>query len=343
AQFSWGGGMEHQTMSSMGAFTPSLIAHELAHQWFGDYITCGSWQEIWLNEGFATYLTGLYYEHLNADPWWRVWREQIIARVTSVPDGSIFVQDTTNINDIFSSRLSYNKAGYVLHMLRGQLGDEAFFRGMRRYLNDERVTNGFATTDLFRENMEEAADTVLTAFFNDWIMGEGHPVYTINCQYSGPMVEVQIQQQPSVEGGPFFEMRIPLTAFSSGEPTMVWLKNEKETQEFQFELPFTPDSIVIDQDLWLLAEYNNTISSVPWIETPEMRIYIRQNQHQLMVEVPGVTEGTMTVYSVIGQKIQQKNWNENDQIVDLLGYAKGIYWLNFRNKEVNSTARFAVE
>jgi aminopeptidase N len=343
AQFSWGGGMEHQTMSSMGSFTPSLIAHELAHQWFGNYITCGSWSEIWLNEGFATYLTGLYYEHLNADPWWRVWREQIVSRVTSIPGGSIFVRDTTNINDIFSSRLSYNKAGYVLHMLRGQLGDEAFFRGMRLYLNDERVSNGFATTDIFRENMEQAADTLLTEFFNDWIMGEGHPVYTINCQYSGPLVEVQVRQQPSVEGCPFFNMRIPLTAYSGGESTVVWLKNEKETDQFQFTLPFSPDSIVIDQDLWLLAEFNNTISSVPWIQTPDMRIYFQQSQNRVVVEVPGATEGTMLVYSAIGRLVQQKNWNENDKEIDTQGYARGIYLLNFTNKEVNSTARFVVE
>src|SRR5690606_6891199 len=72
AQFSWGGGMEHQTMSFMGSFHPEIMSHELAHQWFGDKVTCGSWAEIWLNEGFATYLSGLAYEHHSpnfCNPW----------------------------------------------------------------------------------------------------------------------------------------------------------------------------------------------------------------------------------------------------------------------------------
>lgn len=343
AQFSWGGGMEHQTMSSMGLFTPSLIAHELAHQWFGDYITCGSWQEIWLNEGFATYLTGLYYEHLNPDPWWRVWREQVISRVISLPGGSVFVKDTTNINDIFSSRLSYNKAGYVLHMLRGQLGDEAFFRGMKNYLQDTRVTNGFATTEIFRENMEQAADTMLTEFFKDWIYGEGHPVYNIHCQYSGRLVKVLVKQVPSVTGGPFFEMNIPVTAHSGSESHVVWLKNSQENDWFEFELPFTPDSVKINEDLWLLGEFNNTVSAVPWYLTPEMKLYLIQGSGRILVDIPDQNHGIVTIYSSEGRKISTANWNVHNKYISTLGLSRGLYLLNFRNEQSDTTARFVVK
>ncbi len=122
AQFGWGGGMEHQTMSFMGNFGFKLIAHELAHQWFGDYITLGSWQDIWLNEGFATYLEGLSYEHL-IDSNWHQWKQGKVERITGKPDGSVYVHDTTDVYRIFDGRLSYAKGAYILHMLRWILGD----------------------------------------------------------------------------------------------------------------------------------------------------------------------------------------------------------------------------
>jgi aminopeptidase N len=87
--------MEHQTMSFMGSFGHELMAHELAHSWFGNKITTASWEDIWINEGFATYLTGLTYEHLFDGYYWPFWKKQNISWVTSQPGGSVHVDDTT--------------------------------------------------------------------------------------------------------------------------------------------------------------------------------------------------------------------------------------------------------
>lgn len=111
AQFGWGGGMEHQTMSFMGGFSHLLQAHELAHQWFGNKVTCGSWQDIWLNEGFATYLEGLTYNYGLGPNTFPNWLAGKITHVTSDPGGSVFVTDTSSVGRIFSSRLSYSKGG----------------------------------------------------------------------------------------------------------------------------------------------------------------------------------------------------------------------------------------
>lgn len=256
AQFSWGGGMEHQTMSSMGGFGFDLVAHELAHQWFGDYITCGSWQEIWLNEGFATYLTGLAYEEFHNDTWWQQWHPNIINRVTSQPGGSVWVSDTSNVWTVFDSRLSYNKAAYVLHMLRGQLGDQHFFDGLRRYLTDSRVTNGFATTALFRENMELGADTTLTEFLNDWILGEGHPIYTYSLSKLNEQLVFNLSQTPSAPNGPFFEMRIPIRIWNKGTSSDIWIDNKQVQQSFVLGEVQQIDSIQFDPDQWILCTHS---------------------------------------------------------------------------------------
>src|SRR6185436_16576056 len=177
-QFGWGGGMEHQTNSFITSPNENLMAHELAHQWFGDKVTCGSWQHIWLNEGFATYLSYFYFEKI--DPAGHLNRIKGLSNsITTLPDGSVFVEDTTNIGRVFSSRLTYNKGAYLLHMLRWVLGDTLFFRGLRQYVNDPALAYGFAKTNDLKRNLEQISNKTLTEFFNDWFIGQGYPSYTV--------------------------------------------------------------------------------------------------------------------------------------------------------------------
>jgi aminopeptidase N len=167
AEFGWGGGMEHTTVSFMGGLGRGLIAHELGHQWFGDKVTCGSWQDVWLNEGFATYLAGMVIENLDGEADFRSWKQDQISSVTYYPDGSVYIpaQDTTSVNRIFSSRLSYNKGSMVLHMLRKKLGDAVFFQGLREYLDDPNLAYGYAKTPDLMQHLESASGEDLTEFF----------------------------------------------------------------------------------------------------------------------------------------------------------------------------------
>lgn len=333
AQFSWGGGMEHQTMSSMGGFSHELIAHELAHQWFGDYITCGSWSEIWLNEGFATYVTGMYYENLNADPWWTHWREMALKRIMALPGGSVYVSDTSDIDRIFDGRLSYNKAAYVLHMLRGQLGDEVFFEGVRNYLTDPRVVNGFATTDLLRENIELAADSSLIEFFNDWIYGEGYPTYQIDCFVTGSELLVEISQTPSVPDGPFFEMKIPISLYKNGERSIHWIQNLSNNESHELHLGYSPDSVIVDEDYWLLGKINSTLSSSPYISTNELKIYFNNNEGFIFLDAPGVDSAIIELYNVSGKLLMWDNWDKQHKKISAIAYRPGIYVLLLKSKQ----------
>ena len=289
AQFGWGGGMEHQTMSFMYNFGFELVAHELAHQWFGDYITCGSWQDIWLNEGFATYLSGLVYENLLDGYWWPQFKKLNVERIVSQPGGSVYVKDTTNIETIFSGRLSYSKGAWILHMLRWTLGDEAFFEGMKSYFNDPEVVNGFATTSQFVKHMEVAGDTSLTTFFNEWFYGEGFPVYAANFKPKGSgLLNIELSQIPSHPSVDFFEMAVPVRVYSKNraDSTDFRLNNTVNNQEFLVKVDFSVAELVIDPEYWLVSRTSHVVSNVEVGKDITVGIYPNPFTNQLYISLP---------------------------------------------------------
>ena len=261
AQFGWGGGMEHQTMSFMGGFSYGLQAHELAHQWFGDKVTCGSWEDIWLNEGFATYLTGLTAEFYGSPGDWYNWKSGRINSITSQPHGSVWVDDTTNVSRIFSGRLSYNKGAMLLHMLRWKLGDDNFFEGAKNYLNDPALAFGYAKTKDLQTHLEMQSGQDLAEFFNDWFYGQGYPSYHINWTNLGDKVRIGLEQTTSHPSVDFFEMPLPILVQGNGQDSLLRLEHAYSGVEFIIELPFEVEEIRFDPDLWLISK-ENTVEEV---------------------------------------------------------------------------------
>lgn len=294
AQFGWGGGMEHQTMSFMHDFNYELVAHELAHQWFGDYITCGSWHDIWLNEGFATYLSGLVYENLQDGYWWPRFKKLNVDRIVSKSDGSVYVKDTTNIGAIFSGRLSYSKGAYLLHMLRWIMGDDDFFKGMKNYFNDPEIANGFALTDQFIRHMEMAGDTTLTEFFNDWFYGEGYPVFTVEFAPVGDgHLKIKLSQSSSHPSVNFFEMPVPVRVYNSDktDSTDFRLVQTTNNQEFVVDVDFNVTELKIDPDYWLVSKTSQIVSAPISPSVNEISVY------------PNPFTGSFSVHLPTGQQL----------------------------------------
>ncbi|TXB66338.1 M1 family metallopeptidase [Phaeodactylibacter luteus] len=262
AQFGWGGGMEHQTMSFMGGFSHLLQAHELAHQWFGDKVTCGSWQDIWLNEGFATYLEGLTYEHGLGPNTWEAWLAGKIDHVTSAPDGAVFVTDTSSVSRIFSSRLSYSKGAMLLHMLRWKLGDEAFFAGVRNYLQDPSLAFGYARTADLQYHLEQAGGQDLDEFFSDWLYGEGYPTYHLRWFQDGATVFVRLQQATSHSSVDFFEMPVPVRFTGGGLDTTLVFEHTEHGQVFTAELPGAAQQAELDPEQKIVSKGNTVAEAV---------------------------------------------------------------------------------
>ena len=339
AQFGWGGGMEHQTMSSMGSFSSALIAHEMAHQWFGDYITCGTWSDIWLNEGFATFLESMTYQEFDHS-YWLKWKAIVINTITSSNGGSVYCNDTTKIGRIFDSRLSYKKGAFVLYMLKSQLGDLVFFNGMKNYLTDQRVINGFASTDLFREDMEEAADTSLVKFFNDWVYGEGFPVYDISWRRLNDQLSITVNQYPSVSNGPFFEMKLPFTIYKNGSSETVWLKNDAPSQEFLVSSFSNPDSVVFNQDNYIVCKQITTFTSFHPLSSGGITARFSPSEKSITIFAPGIKKGYYTIFDLRGKEISSGKWEQNNPF--LSPDKPGIYLLHFSSPEKSTIIRIPV-
>ena len=249
AQCNFQGGMEHQTMTFLGKnqFNHNIIAHELAHQWFGDMITCGSWQDIWLNEGFATYCSGLSYEYLFSENEFQNWIKQTRGYVVQYPQGSVFCTDTTDVSRIFNNDLTYYKGALLLHMLRWVLGDKDFFQGTRNYLNDPELKNGFAHTSDLKKHLENQSGKDLTRFFADWFYGTGIPGYNVQVKQQPDLnTVVTIDQTQYNSNVSFFNMVLPIEFKGAKNDTIISFDHTYSGQTFTFNPDFKIDSVFFD-------------------------------------------------------------------------------------------------
>jgi aminopeptidase N len=252
--------MEHQTVSSMGGFSDGLISHELAHQWYGDMITCKDWHHIWLNEGFATYLAAVYREVTGGKAAYDSQIQYEMGRAIEA-EGTIWVQDITNVGEIFNGRRSYSKGACVLHMLRGIVGDSTFFNIMRAYSIDPLVSYGAATTEDFQRVAEAVYGPSLDYFFQEWIYGENEPTYSIGWNkslVSGDIYHITLNIAQTVNSNPsFFTMPVQVKLNTTLGDTTVTLFNNQQVQNFQFDIIGDPQSISFDPGNWILK--NTTI------------------------------------------------------------------------------------
>ena len=326
AQFGWGGGMEHQTMSFVTGFGHSLMAHECAHQWFGDYITCGSWEDIWLNEGFATYMEALTEEFLFPFNWYG-WKSGVSQSITSLPDGSVRCSDTTDINRIFDGRLTYYKGAYLLHMLRWQVGDSLFFQGLKDYLNDPLLHFGYAKTPDFRQHMEAVSGQNLLTFFNQWYSGEGFPSYNVTWSYGNGTLYVRIDQTTSHPSVSFYQMPVPIRFMGNNLDTTLIFQHTFSGQSFTVPLGIAPDSAFFDPELWILSAGNTITLGVNEIPEAAGGLLVNPNpaQDELEISLPGNHEPVrIRLLDATGRVI--RDFNGSGQVkIRLDGISAGWY------------------
>ncbi len=329
AQFGWGGGMEHTTVSFMGGFSRGLIAHELAHQWFGNKVTCGSWKDIWLNEGFATYLSGLVIENFDGFESFTSWKQNRINSITSQPGGSVYIIDNdTTSSRIFNGRLSYSKGAMVAHMLRKELSDAIFFESLQNYLADPDLSYGYAKSDDFIASVEETVQADLTEFFNDWLYGEGYPTYTIEwSQPSENLARFVINQAQSHWTVDFFESKVTLKLNgTNGENMTTTLDNTYNGQEFFQTVLFDISDVEFDPYYDIISKNNEVVLSLTSNDIQnEVSISPTPTNNKFKIIKPrNLTIDSLIIYNVSGQNVASRKYSK---YIDVRGFSPGQYFI----------------
>ena len=257
AEFLWQlGAMEHQTLTGVGSnfvsgrrFFTDVYVHELAHQWFGDAVGPATWKDIWLNEGFATYCEALYDEHLAGA---KALRSTMMSKFNDSFSGTVYNPG----EDLFSS-LVYDKGAWVLHMLRWQIGDDAFFNCLRNYFEKYKYSN--ASTEDFIKVCEESSGKNLNQFFSQWIFN-GDNVPKINYKWNSEAVddsfnvELNLTQYQDGYSDYSFPIQFSFKSESGKSETKVIEFNSSES-DYHFKLDFAPVEAIPDPDNWLLVYF----------------------------------------------------------------------------------------
>jgi len=313
-QFGWGGGMEHTTMTSMGAWNSrSLIAHELGHQWFGNKVTCGTWNDIWLNEGLTEYSAGIVVEELDGDAAFVTWKSGKISNITSQTGGAVYLTDSEalNVGRIFSSRLSYNKGSMVTHMLRWVMGDVNFFQALQNYLNAPNLAFGYAVTTDLKSQLETVHGSSLTEFFDDWIYGQGYPTYTVNAQNWGAgQTKITVSQTQSNTSVSFFEMPLEIRLSGAGGLTRdVVVNHTFSGQEFIVPVPFVLTGVTFDPNKHIISRNNvATLANESFDLEQTISIYPNPTTNELHIMMPTTLQlDKVQIYNTLGQLVGQKD------------------------------------
>ena len=352
------GGMEHQTITTMNRnheFDRRDVAHELAHQWWGDMVTLGTWKDIWLNESFATYSEAMQLQHLS---------QTQFGQEMQMYAAQFFIEDSTRLRypiyapppaKIFGLA-EYYKGAWVLNMLRGMLGDSTFFGVLRRYRADYQYGN--AVTADFENVVDTVANADLSWFFNEWIFDQGYPVYTASFTQSGDSVDVTINQIQT--DAPIFKMPIDVGIYAGGNMTVVpTVMDSLDHQTFRLYHAGHADSIMLDPFGKLLALYPGQARSNPTkvgaSGNGPNNFYLLQNYPnpfngmtnvEYSLSEPGIV--TVELFDVLGRKVETlvhgyQSQGSHDIKLNAGSLASGVYMCRLLTPYRATTIKLVLE
>ena len=336
-----GGGMEHQTMTTQVHFDKNLTAHELGHQWFGDNVTCASWADIWVNEGFATYSQYLMLENLFPNER-KLQMENYHSAAMQYNDGSVYVDDTLSAHRIFDYRLTYAKGASIINTMRFVINnDDLFFQGLKDYQTN--FGDSLATGQDVKTSLEKASGKDLTKIFDEWYYGQGFPTYNIKWNTIGYDLSLQIDQRPS---GAFITQKFtnPLEiSFSRENKSDTTIRFEIYELSNQFlirNIGRVNNVIEVDPYNWIINKMDSIFHDSYFEVSPKLEDHIYEDELKIS---PNPTKGEFMMiakspgkhsFKIIDSKgkLIKDGEFEKDIILDIYTYSQGVYLIQVKSE-----------
>jgi len=357
------GAMEHQTMCTIGyqaMDTTSMpyggpyyfwyVAHELGHQWFGDYVTCAKWNYIWLNEGFASYIEYIALQNLESQTKADYWIQNAHTAVMSLPGGSVYVPDSLvfDENNILDYRLQYKKGSSILHIMRYEINnDSLFFAVLRNFLST--YAYSVATANDFKQVAETTTGMDFTDFFNQWYYGQGYPTFNISWSQNSDTLTIISNQTTSTSITTLFKTHFDLKINFIVGNTTIRLFQDLNNETYKIPFPETITSIEFDPQNWLIqkntidintgiAENNNSSLFNLFPNPAKNRITITIRQSNILKDKLAVS-----IYNTNGQLLLQQQIKQKETQLNVSNLEKGIYIVKLSYNDKSEIKRIVID
>jgi len=323
-----GGGMEHQTMTTQGSFSTGLTCHELAHQWWGDYVTCASWCDIWLNEGFASYGEQVTLENLY--PGQEIQNMAgVHNNVMSQPGGSTWVLDSLNEARIFDGRLTYDKGAAIIHTIRYITNnDSLFFATLRNFLSSNAYNTAYGID--VRDAFTQATGYNFTPYFEQWYFGEGFPTYSVEWKQAGNNAYIKINHTSSMPNiTPTFTNPIDLKFTRPGlSDTTIRFDITANSNTFLISgIGTINNGIAIDPQNWVVNQAGsitmNNALSIENIHLESIEIYPNPTANNFTISHLN-QNAKIEIYNMLGKVVLTQNMAPGENI-STVNLANGNY------------------
>lgn len=338
--------MEHQTMTTLSSFSFGLVAHEMGHMWFGDNITCATWQDIWINEGFASYTEYIAEQNLRSQEAADSWMENAHSLAKGKPQGSVYIpfEDAGDVNRIFDYQLSYKKGAAIIHMIRFELdNDSLFFDVLKEF--QTRFGGKVATGLDFKGVLEDLSGKDFTTFFDQWYFGKGYPYFTLGWKQRNDSLFITSLQSASSVETPFFRMPLELKVELTDRDTLVRIFQTEELQDFKFKLGGSVTNITVDPHKWSLFELNSIsyIEDMPDNNIP-YKIFPNPALDNVSIDFYGIaTPRKISILNLAGKEIMQLCSSEPIVILSIRELASGAYIIQVTDNKGSWNSRLLKE